>query len=102
MLLSKTSRQTESKGEEDWKKKDKRDPARKQAAVLGWPEGLKAAKRLDSLKEWVTKNFKNFCLVTYSNKHKELHKNRRLRQASYVHFATENEVRDFVKAAKTR
>ena len=89
-------------GSENWKEKDRNDPARKQAVVLGWPEEVEAAQRLNTLEDWVKHNFQDFRPVTYSNEHKGPHNKRYLGKASYVHFGTEDEVKDFAKAVKTR
>ena len=81
---------------------DKEDPARKQVAVLGWPEGCEAKKRLQDLKEWVQTNFPEVRAVAFSNEYKGPYSNRVLGKATYAHFAAEDDVRTLVKAAKDR
>ena len=85
-----------------WKEKDRADPARKQVAVLGWPEQLEAGQRLEQLEKLVKEKLPDFRPVTYSNEYKGPYTNRRLGKAVYVHLATEDEARNLVKAAKDR
>ena len=87
---------------ETWKEKDKKDPARKQVAVLGWPEGVSAGKRLEELEELLKNKLPDFRPVTYSNEYKGLYNNRHLGKAAYVHLASEDEARNLVKAVKDR
>ena len=84
----------------NWKEKDKNDPARKQVAVLGWPEGLAAERRLNELEAWVKERLGNHRALTYSNEYKRPYSDRKLGKAAYINFASEDEARHLVKAVK--
>ena len=85
-----------------WKEKDRADPARKQVAVLGWPEEWEGHRRLNTLEEWVKTNFPNSRATGYTNEYKGDYNNRVVAKAAYVNFASEDEARNLTKGAKDR